>query len=244
MPGVVARRTWGPARRAESRLSRPGLLARLRRADGAAGHHVLDRHDPLVVLPPILEDLDGRRRALAHHCRDARRWTGGRPARSERVGAADAAARAPEPARLRPVRPRVPATSRPGDAAAHPGRRQAGPRRRGRREPGLGLQLERRQIPEVAVGHRVLVLLAQELLAQQDIDAGRERVGVLPLVQRHRPRVLPGPEDELGFLLALDRLFPDRNDQGPDDAHDGDAGQQDGHRISGVGPRPPFVLTR
>ena len=200
----------GPASPASRLLA--GLLARLRRADGAARHDVLDGHDPLVVLPPVLEDPDGLRRALAHHRRDARR----RPARSVRSARVSTSASPP---------PGVPAgCRRPSGrlrwAAAWCRRRRADAGRAGpagRKAgvvvvmPGLRLQLERRQQPEVAVRDRVLVLLAQELLAQQDIDVRRERVGVFPLVQRDGARVLPGPEDQLGFLLALDRLLPDRH---------------------------------
>ena len=164
----------------------------------------------------FLKTLMDAAELLAHHRRDARR-EGRRPARSGR------GARTAEPNRTACRRSR-PAAS--GSRSPPAGTAVAGPRL----PPGRSVSLGRpagagvvvvmpgcvcsssgEEQPEVAVRDRVLVLLAQELLAQQDIDVGRERVGVLALVQRDRARVLPGAEDELGFLLALDRLLPDRH---------------------------------
>ena len=74
-------------------------------------------------------------------------------------------------------------------------------------------------------GHRVLVLLSQEVLGQKDVEIRRKCVRVLALKKRDRPRVLLAAEDQLGFLFTLRGGAPGREGHAQEDRHDRHADQ-------------------
>ncbi len=89
---------------------------------------------------------------------------------------------------------------------------------------------------EIVARHRVLVLLAQEALLDEDVDAGRKIAGTgLALVEVDRSRVLLAPEDELGFTLALHFMPPHRHRDRHKKHHDADAHEQSRHGIAALG---------
>jgi len=112
------------------------------------------------------------------------------------------------------------------------------------------LLLRLRQRDEVFVGDRVFVLLAQEFLFDQDVDAGRVRVRKLLLKHPDGVRDLFTAEHELVFFFALHHLPPRGHRHGHHDGHHGDADEEGRHRVALFGsaarlaaPRFRFVLT-
>ena len=214
-----------PRRRGVQRLQEIGrqALARL---------HVLVGDGPLIVAGAAVVDLDARGLALRDHADDA----GAGP------GSAAALASAVPPVVVVAVPPPVPlsrgrAATERGRAATEPGAsrrpaaslRQACRRPAARSAPGVcrssGARPEsglRRLIDklEVLAGDRILVFLAQELLLDQHVDAGRVGVGDALAELHHRAGVLVGAEQVFLLALALRLLVPHRQRRAHQDGHD------------------------
>jgi hypothetical protein len=109
------------------------------------------------------------------------------------------------------------------------------------------LLLRLRERHEVFVRHWIFVLLAQEFLFDQHVDAWRIRVRELLLKHPDGVRDLFTSEDKLFFLFALHHLLPGRHRHRHHDGHDGNADEQGRHRIACIRARArvgtPFVLT-
>jgi hypothetical protein len=94
-----------------------------------------------------------------------------------------------------------------------------------------------RQRHEVFARDRVLVLFAEELLLDEQIEGRRKRVCIAALKQADRVHVLLAAEDELFFFLSLDLMFPDRHGRRHDNRHHGDADNESSHGV-------PVVVAR
>jgi len=109
-----------------------------------------------------------------------------------------------------------------------------------RRDDAAAARLRRRllvrvhQLKLAVGGHRILVLLAEEMLVEKDIEVRRKRVRVLALEKCNRPRVLLTAEDQLGFLLPLRGGAPRGQRHSEEDRHDGHADEQRRHRVATV----------
>jgi len=124
-------------------------------ADSAAG--LLRDEHPFVVLVTAVVDAKGRVGALARDADDPALRAGGPTAGDcRRRPLLRLSLRRHRPAGARPLRP-------------------AGARLRG----GLLVGVDHLEL--AVLGHRILVLLPEEVLVQQDLDIGRERVRVLAL---------------------------------------------------------------
>src|SRR6185295_8133766 len=145
-----------------------------------------------------------------------------------------ALARHADDATLRTRRQSTPADGRRRPLLRLPLRRHRASGARLRRRDA-GARLRRRDLVgvdhlELAVlGHRVLELLAEEVLVQQDVHVRRKRVRVLALKEHDGARVLLAAEDQLRFLLALGRRLPRGQGHGEEDRHDGHGGEQCRH---------------
>jgi hypothetical protein len=99
----------------------------------------------------------------------------------------------------------------------------------------LGAEAERQEL--AVLRHRVLVFLAQESVLDQKVDAWRERVRdvlVLELEKGDRSRVLLAAKHELGFLFALRLVAPDRHQDRQQNSHDREGHQKGCHRVSAL----------
>jgi hypothetical protein len=100
---------------------------------------------------------------------------------------------------------------------------------------------------EIVIRDRVFVLLAQEPLLDERIDAGWERVGVPALEEPDSAGVLFAAKDELFFLLALRHLLPCRHDDCEEHGHDAHGDQKGRHcvtRLSAAATAVRSFLTR
>lgn len=231
---------WTPLAAAAAFATDPALAAAAALAAPAdAGH---DGHDGLARLLAALPGLAGERRedelplvVVRGALVEPNRRVGGLAGHPDHApaGAGRAAGLAWPAGGRTPLRAagRPAATAWRGWGTAPPGPRAAGDLRG---EEDLELAIR---------GHRVLVLLAQEPLLDEQVDVRRERAGELALEEGDGARVLLAPEHQLGFLLAGRLVPPDRHGERHQHAHDGDAHEQRGHRVAFVGP-PPAVLTR
>ena len=132
-------------------------------------------------------------------------------------------------------------------------------RERGRRLTGRGRDLPRTSRSDAPAGdlprrchharlvehleltvrrHRVRVLLAQEPLFDEHVDARRKGARVAPLPESDRAGVLLAAEDEFGFALALDGMPPRRHGDAHQHRHDGEADEEAGHGVA------PFAALR
>ncbi len=119
----------------------------------------------------------------------------------------------------------VPATPRP--APPRPGTWPPG-------TPALACTEAPGQELEVAAGDGVLVLLPQVAVVEEHVDAGRQRVGELALIEGDRPRVLLAAEDQLGFLFTPGRRVPDRERDGHHHRHHAHGDEQRRHRVAAL----------
>ena len=87
---------------------------------------------------------------------------------------------------------------------------------------------------ELAVGgHRIFVLLAEELLLHQHVDVGRAGAGAhASFPQADGADVLLAAENQLRLFLALGLVTPRRKGGAHQDGHHGQAHQQSRHGIS------------
>jgi len=118
-------------------------------------------------------------------------------------------------------------------------RRSVAPRRirwcRGLRLTRLLLSPHRYKDPLAILRHGVLVFLSKETPLNQNVDAGRKRVGILRVPSSEESdgaRVLLTAEDQLGFLFAARLLSPHGHCHGHQYQHDRQHDQQGGHRIT------------
>lgn len=96
-----------------------------------------------------------------------------------------------------------------------------------------GIDAREQQLELAILAHRVLVLLPEEPLIDEDVDARRPRPGaVAALPEADGAHVLLTPEDELRFLLALRLVAPGRQDRAHQHGHHGQGDEQGRHRIA------------
>jgi hypothetical protein len=106
--------------------------------------------------------------------------------------------------------------------------------------PRSSLALPQEQ--EVVARNRVLVLLPQELLVDEQVHVRRQGAGRPALEDRWR--VLLAAEHKLGFLLARGRLAPDRHGHSQHDRHHGECDEQRDHGVPRLGAQNcPAVTT-
>jgi hypothetical protein len=136
------------------------------------------------------------------------------------------------PLRLEAARRRqAPAARLTGRISASTGTRPA---------PGSGLAalaglLSEVNRHEVLAGDRILPLLPDHARLDQRIEAGRPRSGSVaarPLIQSAHP--LLTAEDELGFLLALRLMTPNRHGHAHQHCHHGHCHQHRCHRVTAL----------
>ena len=90
---------------------------------------------------------------------------------------------------------------------------------------------------EILPGDRVLVLLAEEFLLNEDVDI-RRICAEFPHVQVDRVDVLLTAKGQLRLLLPPHFVAPDRQNGRHEDGHDGEHRQESGHGVAGVAGRP------
>src|SRR6185436_11844881 len=174
----------------------------------ATGWRLVDEQEgPLVVVIASLVQADRLFLALADDAHHA----AGDGAAAERAGHLRAAGRARLDARGTTGLPTACAAR---DRGVLPGKRRA-----------------RADRNEVAVGDRVLELLADVPALDQHVDTGRQRL-VLRLEQANRADVLLPAEDELLFLLALDVVAPHGQRNRHQHRHDRQRHEQRGHGVT------------
>lgn len=174
---------------------------------------------PLVVaVHPVIE-LDGLLLALRGDALDAHRGLRGLAERSR-------GRRPSRRPRLRRPEPTGPALSPRGvdRSSTRPG--QARPPTGHRAADGNDL--------EVVVGDGVLVFLPKELLLDEDVHRGRERVRVAALEQHDGAPVLLAAPDELFFLLALGEVRPHGQRGRHHHGHHAHADEQRGHGVAAL----------
>ena len=229
--------TWlaeatGLARAAKVLTSRTGLRRR----------REIDERPLVVGVHPVVQ-LDRGLLALRRHALNAHRqlsaWRAG-PEATLRAGllpeaATSSAAQAAE-ARTRPC---------PGGCRAGARLRAAGPIAawRGPTEarPAWLSTADRNEL-KVVVGDGIFVFLPEEALLHQDVDAGREGVGVLALEQHDGATVLLAAPDEFLFALALRGVTPHRQRGPHQDRHDAHAHEERRHGVAALVSAP--ALTR
>jgi hypothetical protein len=115
------------------------------------------------------------------------------------------------------------------------------------RSPGLETALLRRlrQRHEILARDRVLVLLSQKLLLDEQVYGRRIGACILALKQTDRVDVLLAAEHQLFFFFSLGRVLPDRHRRRHDDGHDGNADNEGSHGVPLISPTVNgFALTR
>jgi hypothetical protein len=87
---------------------------------------------------------------------------------------------------------------------------------------------------EVVVRDRILVFLSQEALLDEDLEVRRKGIGVLPLEQSNRPRILVTAPDEFFLPLSLRKVGPDGQGSTHEHGHDAQTDQERGHCVAAV----------
>jgi hypothetical protein len=98
--------------------------------------------------------------------------------------------------------------------------------------PGASAFARLEQAPLAVPGHRVLVLLAQELLLDQHLERGGQRIAVAPLVAGDGVRDLAAAEEQLLLGVVLHQVLPVRARRPHQDQHRRDRGQQRDERVA------------
>jgi len=211
LPERLPRSTTGSAAHPGPRKSRPAGT-RLR------GCCQVDERPLVVAVHPVIE-LDGRVLALRRDTLDAhrglrglterRRWRG--PWSGARLCGSAAAGRPHAARRIGRSRSRA-GCWHAGTSAGH--------------SAAYGNDLE------IVVRDRVLVLLPQEFLLDQDVDGRGEGVRVASLEEHDGAPVLLAAPNELFFLLALGEVAPDRQRGGHQHGHHAHAHEQGRHGVA------------
>ena len=223
-PGAAA---WSPSVAATASTGSAGLSGhsasagapRLPASAGAARLLVDEDERPLVVVVPPLIKANRFFLALAHHAHHAAGDGAAEPGtRCRRPGAKSSRGRASAAALPRTCAERL----RSGRTAARP--THGLPTLAGDAAAG-------RNRDEVFTGDRVFEFLADVTALDQDVDAGRQRLG-LRVVEPNRADVLLPAEDELGFLLALRLVTPHGHRDRHQHRHHGKRHEQRRHRVA------------